>query len=426
MPADPGRRLKIAVWHNLPSGGGKRALHDHVRGLIGRGHTVEAWCPPTADPGYLPLSPMVPEHVVALDWPAPTLGDKLQVTLGINRQIAAMDAHSRACAKQIAQGGFDVLFANTCRFFRAPMIGRHARLPSVLYLQEPYRWLYEALPRLPWLALAREDQPGLHPSTWRAAFLDWRTVRNARVQAREEVASATAFTRILVNSYFSRESVLRAYGLDAQVCYLGVDHRHFVDHGLPREDIVAGLGSVTPEKNLHLVIEAIGALPLPRPRLVWIGNIALPSYQADMEALAATRGVVLDLQIGISDIEVVALLNRVALMVYAPRLEPFGLAPLEANSCGVPVVATREGGMRETVRDGVNGIVTDANPAALAVAIARLRCDPALARELGGNGRRMVVTNWSLDAATIRLEEELMHCTRAVENDRRLPDANPP
>src|SRR5258708_7701650 len=27
-------RMKIAVWHNLPSGGGKRALHDHVRGLV--------------------------------------------------------------------------------------------------------------------------------------------------------------------------------------------------------------------------------------------------------------------------------------------------------------------------------------------------------------------------------------------------------
>src|SRR5229473_3089346 len=58
--------MKIAIWHNLPSGGGKRALYDHVRGLVARGHEVEGWCPPTADRSYLPLSTIVPEHVVPL------------------------------------------------------------------------------------------------------------------------------------------------------------------------------------------------------------------------------------------------------------------------------------------------------------------------------------------------------------------------
>lgn len=48
--------MRIAVWHNLPSGGGKRALHDHLRGLIARGHSIEAWCPSTADRSFLPLA----------------------------------------------------------------------------------------------------------------------------------------------------------------------------------------------------------------------------------------------------------------------------------------------------------------------------------------------------------------------------------
>jgi hypothetical protein len=59
--------VKIAVWHNLPSGGGKRALYDHVTGLLARGHTVESWCPPTADQDFLPLGTLVVEHVVPLD-----------------------------------------------------------------------------------------------------------------------------------------------------------------------------------------------------------------------------------------------------------------------------------------------------------------------------------------------------------------------
>jgi len=56
--------MKIAVWHNLPSGGGKRALYYHVRGLVERGHTVECWSLSTADHAY-PLPPRVrPEHII--------------------------------------------------------------------------------------------------------------------------------------------------------------------------------------------------------------------------------------------------------------------------------------------------------------------------------------------------------------------------
>ena len=43
-------------------------------------------------------------------------------------------------------------------------------------------------------------------------------------------------------------------------------------------------------------------------------------------------------------------------MVYAPCLELVGLAPLEANACGVPVVAVAEGSVRETIVDGVYGL----------------------------------------------------------------------
>jgi hypothetical protein len=60
--------MKIAVWHNLPSGGGKRALYDHVRAVIERGHTLESWCPPTADQSYLPLGDLIKEHVIPLSW----------------------------------------------------------------------------------------------------------------------------------------------------------------------------------------------------------------------------------------------------------------------------------------------------------------------------------------------------------------------
>ena len=407
--------MRIAVWHNLPSGGGKRALYDHVQGLVARGNTVEAWCPPTADPDFLPLRDFIPERVVDLEWPTSwRRSDEWQVTLQIERSLAAMDAHCQQCAAEIDAGGFDVVFANTCTLFRTTSIARFAKTPAVLYLQEPMRWLYEAQPTLPWLAQPHGAWSPLRPSTYRSTFKDIRKLRNNRVQAREEANNAAAFRRILVNSYFSRESVLRAYGLDSDVCYLGIDAEHFTDRGLPRGTDVVGLGSFTSEKNHALCIEAVATIAPPRPRLVWIGNIAVPSYLEKMRRLAAERNVVFEPMVRVSDETLLDVLNRAAVMVYAPRLEPFGLAPLEANACGVPVVAVAEGGVRETVVDGENGLLVAHDPGAMGVAISRFLDNPSLGRQLGANARRAVETKWSLASATDRIEHYLTRYARTA------------
>jgi glycosyltransferase involved in cell wall biosynthesis len=404
--------MKIAIWHNLPSGGGKRALYDHVVGLLARGHTLEAWCPPTADREYLPLSPLIPEHVVDLAWPTGRFSDRFGITSLTARQLGAMDTHCRICAEEIGRGGFDILFANCCVFFRTTPIARFVSIPSVIYLGEPYRWLYEALPRLPWLAPPDRGASLIKASTLKAAIVDWKLISNLRLQAREEFENAAGFSGILVNSYFSRESVLRAYGLDADVCYLGINSDLFVDKNLDRTHSLVGLGSITPEKNVRLCIEAVGKVSAPRPTLIWVGNIADKGYVDEMKALAHSRDVVFEAKVGVSDSELIDILNHAIALLYAPRLEPFGLAPLEANACGVPVIAVAEGGVRETVVDQVNGLLVENNPVAMAEAIARLSSDPSLTRKLGAKARHAVKENWDLNAAIDRLEQKLVQYAR--------------
>ena len=412
--------MKIAIWHNLPSGGGKRALYHHVRGLLARGHAVEAWCPPTADREYLPIAALCPEHVVPLDF----LPDgETRFPWAYHKTVSrlrAMDAHCRACAPPIAAGGFDVLLAASCQYFRAVPIGKYAGMPKVLYVQEPCRPLYESLPDLPWLSFRRRmtrESRLEYAGNWIRNALE---VEGLRVQVRAEVESARAMDLVLVNSMFSRESVWRAYGLDSRVCYLGVETELFRPLGLPRKHQVMGLGAFVPEKKIGFVIQSLARMPPPRPALVWVGNVAIPSYLERMRAIARETEVEFAPYTGIADEEVVRLLNESVCLVYAPRLEPFGFAPLEAFACGTPVVALAEGGVRETVEDGRSGLlVGDADPQAFADALRRLVENPALATDMGRAARALAMEKWTWAAAVSRLETAL--ASAVLRNARPVP-----
>ena len=407
--------MKIAVWHNLSSGGAKRALYEQVRGLKRRGHTIEAWCPSSADRDYLPLTDLVTEHVVPFAWDdAPDVGriaNLMYPIRAVRAKLGAMKRSCELCAEQISAGGFDMLFANPCIFFRVPPIGRMVgKLPKVLYLQEPFRWLYEASPTLPWVD-AGSAQASRAFGSWNLRRMprEWIRLQALRLQASEERLNAASFDRILVNSLYSRESVLRAYGIDADVCYLGIASDLFRITGETRENFVVGVGSETFEKGVDIAIRAVASIAKPkRPPLVWIANLTSNRYHDEMQGLARSLEVDFVVRTRIADTELVSLLNRAALMMYTSRLEPFGLAPLEANSCGTPVVAVAEGGVRETQIHMTNGLLVQGrDPIALGREVLRLMEDKELASQLGMRGRALVETNWTWEAAIDRLEHSL-------------------
>jgi glycosyltransferase involved in cell wall biosynthesis len=212
---------------------------------------------------------------------------------------------------------------------------------------------------------------------------------------------------------------MRAYGLDASVCYLGVDIDRFRDLGLERERLAIGIGAVVPPKAIERAIDAVAVLGDDRPRLLWIGNVCNDDYRRRLEELAIRQGVDLEFKINVSDTELIEDLNRASVMLYTPRLEPFGYAPLEAAACGLPVVGVREGGVRETVDHERTGYLADPNPLSLAAALAKILSDPDLGHRLGANGRRWVTEQWTTDHLTTRLEK---HLVTAVHKTGGSPD----
>ena len=404
--------MKIAVWHNLPSGGGKRALYYHIRGLLERGHTIEAWCPTIADQKYLPLSSLIKENVLPLHWKnlssQSSLFSKISwVLFDMFHNIKEMDKHCRQCAEEINDGGSDLLFANSSLFITVAPIAKYVRIPRLLYLQEPTRSLYEAMRKWPWLPPDRPNGFWKMPKYVIDYMQDAFRIKYFKAVAREEWHNIQAYDAVLANSFYSRESMLRAYGVNARVCYLGIDTGLFTDRCQQKDNFIVGVGSFIPLKNIEFVIRALASVRHPRPRLVWIGNFSLPQYLNEVKQLAESLSVDFEAKEMVSDDELIDILSRAAMMVYAPRLEPFGFTPLEANACGLPVVAVAEGGVRETVVDGINGLLVEPDEKAMACAIERLRDDKDLAYTLGQNGRKLVAEKWSLEASIDRIEQRL-------------------
>jgi glycosyltransferase involved in cell wall biosynthesis len=407
----PGERLRIAVWHNLPSGGGKRALYDHVRFLVDAGHQVEAWCPPTADRDFLPLNHIVKEHVVPLDQvthsPIVALNEILRDR---NDTVVAMDRHCERCADEIADGGFDVLFANACTQLRVTSIGRLLpELPNVLYLGEPYRWLYEAMPNPPWAANVRPEKWWIRPGALFAEARRSALMRLWSIQVREEVKNAAAFDKILCNSLYSRESILRAYGLDSRVCYLGVDTVGSNEAPFAgREGLFLTVGAVTNEKNIEFIIRALALRQDRSWPLVCVGNVVDKKVEARLRNLSAEAGIDLDIRVNVSESALTDLYKRAALFLYAPRLEPFGLAPLEAAVHGLPTVAVAEAGVRETVVDGESGVLVESDLGRFAASIDALVDAPDARERLGRQARLRVEKQWTLEQAGQRLQDNLI------------------
>jgi len=85
--------------------------------------------------------------------------------------------------------------------------------------------------------------------------------------------------------------------------------------------------------------------------------------------------------------------------------ESFGVAVVEASASGLPVVASRIGGLSEVVRDRVTGIlIPPRDPMAIANSLDELLENESLRSELGKNGRKFVLENYEWTENASRME----------------------
>jgi glycosyltransferase involved in cell wall biosynthesis len=146
------------------------------------------------------------------------------------------------------------------------------------------------------------------------------------------------------NSETTRKRVKRYFGRDATVLYPPVETARFTP-GTPGEDYVV-LSELMPHKRIDLAVEAFNELGLP---LTVVGN------GPDARRLRRIARPNIRFTGRVSDGEAAALL-RCAKALVVPATEEFGIAAVEAQAAGRPVIALREGGVRETVVEGETGV----------------------------------------------------------------------
>lgn len=112
--------------------------------------------------------------------------------------------------------------------------------------------------------------------------------------------------------------------------------------------------------------------------------------------------------------EVRAELEKASIFCLPSRIEPFGIAVVEAFACGLPVVATRIGALADLVIDGETGLlVPPLAPAELAAALAALADAPDRCARMAAAGRAMVLGRYTWEAVAGRFRDEIRPCLAA-------------
>jgi glycosyltransferase involved in cell wall biosynthesis len=185
----------------------------------------------------------------------------------------------------------------------------------------------------------------------------------------------------------------------AELAPVGRDARAALGIG-DDEFVVLQLGRLVPRKGIDNVIRAIGVLRRRhgvRARLVVVGgNSEQPCAAATPEIgrlgdIAREEGVLERvLFTGRRGRDALpALYSAADVFVTTPWYEPFGITPVEAMACGLPVVGSAVGGVKYTVVDGKTGfLVPPRDPEALAERLAALATRPQLAAAMGREGQR--------------------------------------
>jgi glycosyltransferase involved in cell wall biosynthesis len=333
-------------------------VHDWLTGIRGGERVLEALCAQYPDAELFTLVhrrgsqvPEVEHHRIHTSL--------AQYIPGVRRSYRRWLLLYPALVEQFDVGRFDVVISSS--HCVAKSVITPPRTVHICYCHTPMRYAWDQFD-----AYFGPDRLGRFGS---------RLMRSVMAGlARWDRDTAYRVDRYLTNSQYVADRVRRYYNRDARVVYPPVDTEFFHPDSVVPERFALVVSALVPYKRLDLAIDACRLARVPL-KIVGTGP-----DRARLEHRAPGTTEFLG---WISDGHLRELYQRARCLLMTGE-EDFGIAPLEAQACGRPVVALGRGGARESIIDGETGILVDtADSEAFGDALAaldRLTFEPAAIR----------------------------------------------
>jgi len=243
--------------------------------------------------------------------------------------------------------------------------------------------------------LTMYDMISFLPDNW------YKPLARARVQKLITISSKKA-NKIITGSENSKRDIIKILGVPekkVRVIYIGIDdmyksinNRHRMDSVKTRYNIagrfILHVGSLNPRKNIPRLIEAYSRLPQDILREYQLVIAGKRSWGAD-EIFTKVKQLRLEDKVVftgfVEDNDLHLLMSAASLLVFSSLYEGFGIPPLEAMACGVPVVASNTSSIPEVVGDAAL-LLNPYNVEEIADAMYRALTDEQLRNELRQKG----------------------------------------
>ena len=225
---------------------------------------------------------------------------------------------------------FDVVLSSST--YLAKFIHPASGVRHVAYIYAPFRLLWK-------------------PEAYRQGSLPASGVFESVVRSvvpllrRWDQARTRAIPRVATTCQHMAEQIMRDYGRSASVIYPPVEIPDFA-RPRARENYFLCVGRLVSHKRVDLAVEACTRLGR---RLIVVGD------GPERERLERLAGPSVEFLGRVSDEALQRLYMKAGALIF-PSHEDYGLVPLEAQAYGLPVIAFGQGGVLETVRDGVSGV----------------------------------------------------------------------
>jgi glycosyltransferase involved in cell wall biosynthesis len=302
-------------------------VHDWLVTYAGAERVLEQMLAAYPDADLFSLIDFVPESERGFLGGRPVRTSFLQKIPGMRRGYRSFLPLMPLAIEQLDLSGYDLVLSSSYAVAKGVLTGPDQL--HVCFCYSPMRYAWD-------LQHQYLRQTGLDRGV-RGAFARW-MLHRMRLW---DIRTANGVDDFIAISRFVARRIWKVYRREATVIYPPVDIEGFTP-GESREGFYVTASRMVPYKRIDLVVEAFAAMP--ERRLVVIGD------GPEARRIRA-KGAPNVSFLGQQPFEVLRdHLQRARAFVFAAE-EDFGIAPLEAQACGTPVIAYARGGVTETIQD---------------------------------------------------------------------------